>query len=326
MRAVVIDRFGGADAARLAEHIAVPSPGAGEVLIAVRCAALNPADWKLREGWLRSAFVPDFPYVLGFDAAGIVVAHGEGVSGPAIGARVVAKTAVGRGGAGGLAAYVTVPAYLVCPLPDAVSFEQAATLPTAGITAWEALFDTGRLAVGQSVLINGGGGGTGSFAIQLARSVGARVSATGSPANHDYLRALGAEPTIDYRRDDLAEAVKMHFPGGVDLLIDTVGQGALARPLDCIRDGGAFVTIGTLVAGEPRPAPERGIRVETATSSREREAGQLAALVAAMADGRIASPAIEIVPAIHAAEAIEQVRKGHVRGKILLRFGPEDKR
>lgn len=326
MRAVVIDRFGGADAVRLAEDIATPSPGAGEVLIAVRLAALNPADWKLREGWLQAAFLPDFPYVLGFDAAGTVIAHGAGVGAPAIGARVVAKTAVGRGGAGSFADYVTVPTHLACPLPADVSFEQAATLPTAGITAWEALFDTGRLAAGQSVLVNGGGGGTGSFAIQLARDAGARVGATGSPANHDYLRVLGAELALDYGREDLTEAVTDHFPGGVDLLIDTVGQGALARPLDAIRDGGAFVTIGTLVTDEPRPARVRGIWIETATSRRDREAGQLSALVTMLSSGRIVPPAIEIIQPARAAEAIERLREGHVRGKILLRFGDEDAR
>jgi len=126
MRAVVIDRFGGVDAVRLAHDIAAPLPGPGEVRIAVRFAALNPADWKLREGWLQSAFAPRFPYVLGFDAAGIVVAQGEGVRAPAIGDRVVAKTVVGRGGAGGLAEYVTVPGHLACPLPDAVPFAHAA--------------------------------------------------------------------------------------------------------------------------------------------------------------------------------------------------------
>ena len=152
-----------------------------------------------------------------------------------------------------------MPAHLACPLPDAIPFAHAATLPTAGISAWEALFDTGRLDAGQSVLVNGGGGGTGSFAIQLARAAGARIAATGSPAGHNYLRAIGAELALDYRRDDLAQAVTGHFPGGVDLVIDTVGQGALADPLDCIRDGGAFVSIGTLVADEPRPAPARGI-------------------------------------------------------------------
>jgi NADPH:quinone reductase-like Zn-dependent oxidoreductase len=199
-------------------------------------------------------------------------------------------------------------------------------LPTAGITAWEALFDTGRLAAGQSVLVNGGGGGTGSFAIQLARDAGARVGATGSPANHNYLRALGAELALDYRREDLTEAVTDHFPGGVDLLIDTVGQGALARPLDAIRDGGAFVTIGTLVADEPRPARVRGIWIETATSRRDREAGQLSALVTMLSSGRIVPPAIEIIQPARAAEAIERLREGHVRGKILLRFGDKDAR
>jgi NADPH2:quinone reductase len=327
MKAVAISRYGGPSTVRVVD---LPSPGLapGEVRIFVRAAGLNPADWKLADGWLRDGFEPTFPYALGFDAAGVIAECGDGVEALQVGDRVVAKTAVGRGGAGACAQETVVPAHLVCPLPDTIDFVEAAALPTAGITAWEALFDAGCLTAGQSLLVNGGAGGTGSFLIQLARMAAARVIATASPVNHAYVQSLGAALAIDYRRDDLAAAVTAWCPGGVDLLIDTVGRGRLACPLECIRDGGVFITIGTLVRDEPRPSAEiarqRGIRMATATSSRSREAGQLRALVEALADRRIVPPAIETLPAHRAAEALERLRQGHVRGKLILTLGESD--
>lgn len=320
MKAAVIDGYGGASAVRIAD-LAPPVPGRGEIGIAVHAAGLNPADWKLAEGWLAPSFAPSFPYALGFDAAGIVSALGEGAAGHRIGDRVVAKTAVGRGGAGGCAGHVTVAAHLACRLPDTLGFAEAAALPTAGITAWEALFEAGRLGKWQSILVHGGAGGIGSIAIQLARMAGARIAATARPANHAYLLALGADYAIDYR-NDVPAAVHGRFGGQVDLLLDTVGQGTLDRPLAMIRDGGTLVVIGTLVADEPRPpadeALRRGIRVVTAMSSRAREGAQLRALVDALASGRIRPPAIETLRLAQAAEALARIKAGHVRGKLVL--------
>jgi NADPH:quinone reductase-like Zn-dependent oxidoreductase len=326
MKAAVIDDYRGAEAVRIAE-LAAPLTAADQIGIAVHAAGLNPADWKLTEGWLKGAFTPPFPYALGFDAAGVVVEVGADVTDHRIGDRVVAKTAVGRGGAGGCAGRVSVPAHLACSLPLSIGFIEAAALPTAGITAWEALFEVGALQAGQTVLVNGGAGGTGSVAIQLARMAGARVAATARPANHEYLRALGAECAVDYRGDIVA-AVTAHFRRRVDLLLDTVGQGALAQPLDAVRDGGALVIIGTLVVDEPRPSVEdarrRNIRVATAMSNREREGGQLRTLIGAMGDGRIKPPAIEALPLARASEALMRLKQGHVRGKLVLTLNEQD--
>jgi NADPH:quinone reductase-like Zn-dependent oxidoreductase len=327
MKAAVIDGYHGAAAVRIGD-VPPPPVTAGQIGIAVHAAGLNPADWKLAEGWLKDTFTPVFPYALGFDAAGVIVDIGEGVWEHSIGDRVVAKTAVGRGGAGGCVGRVSVAAHLACPLPPDLGFTEAAALPTTGITAWEALFEVGTLRAGETVLINGGAGGTGSIAIQLARMAGARVAATASPANHKYLRTLGAECAIDYR-EDVGAAARTHFGGGVDLLLDTVGQGALVQPLEMIRNGGVLVVIGTLVADEPRPSTEdarrRNIRVATAMSNREREGGQLRALVASIGDGRITPPAIEALPLAQAAEALMRLKQGHVRGKLVLTLDERDR-
>ena len=321
MKAVAITGFGGADRVRITE-MGAPLPGPGMVSIEARAAGLNPADWKLREGWLSDGFVPDFPFALGFDVAGIVIECGPGVANVSVGDRIVAKTAVGRGGAGGCAQLVTVPSHLAWRIDDHISLEQAAAIPTAGITAWEALFAVARIEPGQRVFINGGAGGTGSFAIAIARMAGARVAATARSENHPYLKHLGAEIAFDYRAPDLVDIVRAQYPEGFDLLLDTVGQGALRNPLALVRDGGAMVTIGTLVRDEPRPAPDRGIRIETAMSSREREAAQLAALVGAIGSGRLALPEIDVIPARNAAAAIERLKAGHVRGKLILSLLP----
>jgi len=321
VKAVAITGFGGADRVRITE-MGAPLPGPGMVSIEARAAGLNPADWKLREGWLSDGFVPDFPFALGFDVAGIVIECGPGVANVSVGDRIVAKTAVGRGGAGGCAQLVTVPSHLAWRIDDHISLEQAAAIPTAGITAWEALFAVARIEPGQRVFINGGAGGTGSFAIAIARMAGARVAATARSENHPYLKHLGAEIAFDYRAPDLVDIVRAQYPEGFDLLLDTVGQGALRNPLALVRDGGAMVTIGTLVRDEPRPAPDRGIRIETAMSSREREAAQLAALVGAIGSGRLALPEIDVIPARNAAAAIERLKAGHVRGKLILSLLP----
>ena len=311
MKAVVIDRFGGADAVRIAD-VPRPVPAEGEVLVAMRAASINPADWKLREGWLRAAHEPVFPYVLGFDGAGVVVESGQ---------RVAVKSAVGRGGHGTMAEFATVPAHLAAPLPDTIDFFDAAAVPTAGITAWEMVFEAGRVAPGHRVLVNGGAGGTGSLAVQLARMAGAEVAATAGPENLDYLRSLGAA-AIDYRAGNVEAAVRRLFPNGLDTILDTVGQGALAEPLAMLRGGGRLITVATLVEGEIRPDPSeaerRGIAVVTATSDRSREGEQLRNLIEALAAGHIAWPAVDVVPATDASAAIERVRQGHVRGKIVL--------
>lgn len=321
MRAMVIDRFGGADELHPAE-LPQPQAAAGEVLIRVAYAGVNPADWKIREGWLQQFFQYRFPFVLGFDAAGVVAALGAGVSGLRVGDRVVTSSNQGKGVWGTYAEYVVSDADRVVRLPDGVGLAAAAALPTAGITSWEALFDVGGLRAGQSVLVNGGAGGMGSWCIPLAKMAGARVAATCGPANLDYVRELGADLVIDYRAQDVAAAVRVWAPEGLDLIVDTVGQGTLLQGVELVKRGGTIAPIGTLIAGEPQPdaarAAARGVRIVPTMSSFERQGRQLRSLVEALAQGRIRAPAIEVLPLEAAAEAQRRVQAGHVRGKLLL--------
>jgi NADPH2:quinone reductase len=321
MRAMVIDAFGGPEVLHMAT-IEKPLAKPGTVVVEVAYAGVNPADWKAREGWLARYFNYQFPFVVGFDATGLVSEVGEGVTGLSIGDRVVTASNQGKGERGSYAQFVASDRERVVRLPDGISLRDAASLPTAGITAWEAVFDVGNTIAGQHVLINGGAGGTGSFAIQLAKMAGAKVAATCGPGNMDYVRSLGADLAIDYRVGDVRNAVKEWAPGGVDLIVDTVGQGSLLDSIEMIVSGGILAPIGTLIAGEPMPDPARaaslGVRIVPTIADFSRQERQLNALVAALVDGRIRVPEIAVLPLDQAAEAHRRVAAGHVRGKILL--------
>ncbi|WP_240334400.1 NADP-dependent oxidoreductase [Sphingobium estronivorans] len=318
---MVLDQFGGPDVLRLGE-IERPRPAPGNVVVQVAFAGVNPADWKVREGWLSSFLTYGFPFVLGFDAAGIVAEIGEGVSGLAVGDRVVVACNQGRGERGSYADYVASDVERVVKLPDHLSLRDAAALPTAGMTAWEAVFDVGGVASGQKVLVNGGAGGTGSYAIQLAKVAGAQVAATCGPHNLDYVRGLGADLAIDYRQGGVLDAVRAWAPDGVDLVIDTVGQGSLLDAVEMVKRGGLIVPITTLIANEPMADAARaealGVKLAVASSTFPNQERQLKALVDTLARGVIRTPDIHVMPLEAAAQAHEQVAAGHVRGKILL--------
>lgn len=321
MQAMVLDQFGGPEVLHMAE-IERPEATPGQVVIQVAYVSVNPADWKAREGWLAQYFQYQFPFVVGFDAAGVVAAVGEGVTGLAVGDRVVTPGNQGMGERGSYAEYVRSAAERVIPLPANVTFLQAATLPTAGMTAWKAVFDNGQVGPGQKVVVNGGAGGTGSFAIQLARMAGAEVATTCSAGNFEYVRELGASHAIDYRAGSVVEAIRAWAPGGVDLIVDTVGQGTFVDTIETVRRGGVICPIGTLIADEAPYDPARltaaGVSVIPTISDFESQPRQLAGLVEALSSGRIRVPDHVIMPLAEAGRAHALVQAGHVRGKILL--------
>ncbi len=321
MRAMIIERFGGPEVLQAGE-IERPSARAGEVVVQVAYAGVNPADWKVREGWLASFIEYRFPFVLGFDAAGIVAEVGEGVDELRPGDRVVAATNQGLGERGAYAQYVVAVAERVAKLAPEVSLRDAATLPTAGMTAWEAVFDVGGTKAGSRVLVHGGAGGTGGFAIQLARMAGARVAATCGPANLDYVRRLGAERAIDYRAGNVLEAVREWAPVGVDLVVDTVGQGTLLDAPAITRRGGIVAPIATLVPNEPgidaQLVQSQGVQLRPTTSTYPNQPRQLRALAAALVNGGIRAPETTVMPLAEAADAHRRIQQGHVRGKIVL--------
>ena len=321
MQAMVLDRFGGPEVLHMAA-IERPRAAPGGVIVQVAYAGVNPADWKTRKGWLAPFFEYQFPFVLGFDAAGVVAEIGDGITDLAVGDRVVTASNMGRGERGTYAQYVASDRERVVKLPDSVRFTDAAAMPTAGVTCWEALFDVGGTKEGSTVLINGGAGGMGSYGIQLAKMVGANVAATCGPANIDYVRELGADLPIDYRQGGVLDKVRQWAPDGVDLVVDTVGQGTLLDSIDMVKRGGLVTPIATLIADEQMPdaerAAERGVSIVPTMSNYANQGRQLTALVEALAKGRIRAPQIDSLPLDQAPEAHRRLESGHVRGKIVL--------
>lgn len=323
MYAMIIEETGGPEVLKL-DEVPTPTPQAGEVLIQVACAGVNPADWKNRQGLLAAYRPYFFPYIIGFDAAGVVAAVGAGVSDFKPGDRVFTPTNHGQGGQGSYAQYTLANRDRVARIPDGLSFEEAAALPVAALTAWQALFDRGGLGAGQQVLIHGGSGGLGGFAVQFARWAGAHVAATCSTANVEYLQGLGVERVIDYRCEDITAAVGNWAPGGLDFLLDAVGVSSLPNALDLVKPGGTLVSIPTLVddgdfAAAAAAAQAKGVTRIFSTMDDIDCAATLRTIAELLADGTISLPPIRVLPLAEAAEAHRIIQSGHNRGKLVLK-------
>jgi NADPH:quinone reductase-like Zn-dependent oxidoreductase len=297
VKAVVIHETGDPDVLRYEEPDR-PEPGDGEVLVRVRAASVNPADWKDRRGFMDRPL----PRVLGIDMSGTVeISRADGF---AEGDRVFGMSATGA-----YAEYSTASAAAIAKKPEGVSHEQAATIPVAGVTAWQALFDRGGLHSGQTALVAGAAGGVGHFAVQFAKVAGARSIGTGSARNRDFVLGLGADEYVDYTREDVGEAVR-----GADVALDTVGGDATAPLLPSVREGGILVTI----AGAPpeEAARERGVRAELLVNSPKPE--QLARIAELVAGGDVRVEIAEAMPLADAKRAHQLSESGHVRGKLVL--------
>lgn len=316
MRAMVIDGFGGADHLHPAE-LPEPAAAAGEVLIRILAAGVNPVDWKIREGYLAAMFPHRFPLIPGWDAAGTVAALGVDVADFAVGDRVWAycRKPIVQGGT--YAEFVVMTARDVAAMPVHLDFEHAAAMPLVGLTSWQALFDAAGLIAGQSVLIHAGAGGIGSIAVQLAKNAGARVVATAGPQNRTYVRDLGADHVVDYTAGDFVPAVRALFPEGVDVVFDTIGGETQTRSYQALRRNGCLISI----VDEPRLEEADGFGVRAAFVFVSPNGNQLRKLAAMIDAGDIRPPAISVMPLSAAAEAQRLSQQGHVRGKIVLKVG-----
>jgi NADPH:quinone reductase-like Zn-dependent oxidoreductase len=232
VKAVVIDGYGSTDRLSLRE-IDKPAPGPKQVLLRVRATSVNPIDWKLRKGMLRFVRPLSFPFILGFDAAGVVEEVGSGVTRWRSGDAVYAS--IRRGGC--YAEYVAASESALAPKPDNLSFEEAAAVPVAALTALQAFRDKAALKAGDRVLINGASGGVGAFAVQVAVALGGRVTAVTSTRNLELVRQLGAERVIDYTREDFASRDEMY-----DVVFDVVPNRSFGTCSRVLVPTGIYVT------------------------------------------------------------------------------------
>ena len=234
MKAVQIQGFGDRSALEL-NSIAIPTPAENEVLIKVKSASVNPVDWKIREGYLQPLLNHPLPLTLGWDVSGEVVAIGEKVSTLKVGDAVYSRPDIAKSGS--YAEYQTVAADEVALKPASLSWQEAAGVPLAALTAWQALYETAKLEAGERVLIHAGSGAVGQFAIQLAKLRGAYVYTTTSARNTDLVMSLGADQSIDYREEDFSEL------RDIDVVFDTIGAETQANSWQTLKQGGRLVSI-----------------------------------------------------------------------------------
>lgn len=332
MKASAIHEYGGAERFELIQ-LPVPDVKAGEVLIRVAFAGINPADWKYREGMLAQHVQIPFPGVLGNDVSGVVVEVGEGVSQFSPGDRVFAFTNISKGGLGAYAEHTAVDEDRIALVPAEVSLKSAAVIPTAGLTGWQNLLreDRGHLQAGQKVLINGGSGGLGSYAIQFAKWAGAEVAATCGPDNLDYVQSLGADLVIDYRNKNISDELAKWAPQGVDIILDTVGAKSLPDALNMIKKGGKLVSVPTMdanmdgdVASDIAEAARLGISKIFDFCTLESCGNDFSRIVSLLAEGKITDPTIETFSIDAVRDAHKKQEAGHVQGKLVLEVAGEN--
>jgi NADPH:quinone reductase-like Zn-dependent oxidoreductase len=300
MKASFFRAFGGPEVLEYGE-LPDPVPAPGEVLVAVRAASVNAADWKMRRG----GYGPQpFPHVPGRDFSGVVL---ESAGDFEPGDEVFGVCEVPREGA--YAETIAIREAIVARKPEQLSHVQAAAIGLIGLTAVVSIEDTLKLRRGETILIQGGAGGVAGFAIALARHLGARVVTTASAANHDYVRRLGADQAIDYRSQDFAKVVK-----DVDAVFDTVGGEVTPRSFAVLRTGGRLATIAQFGAA-PSPRPD----VKSLRPKVDRDRPHLERAAALVVQGAVPLPAIAEYPLAQAAEAHRVSEGRHLRGKLVLR-------
>ncbi|WP_416407183.1 NADP-dependent oxidoreductase [Agrobacterium rosae] len=304
-RALRLQTYGGPETMTV-DQVAVSEPGPGEVLVAVKAAAVNGIDWKIREGHLRERFKLTLPATLGIEIAGVVLRIGHGVTQFKAGDRVLAAL----GGVGAYTDFLVVDAAKLVLTPEGLSDIEAAAIPVAAMTAWHVIQAVDFDLSGRRVLIQGAAGGVGGFAVQFAKATGAFVYGTASTNSLQHVLNLGADEVIDYRTQTLE-----HLAGQIDFVVDTVGGKALDQSWALLSPGGLLVSIAAPDAVSRAPEARRGVFL-----SNKPDTARLAAIAQQVADGKLKSTVAEIVGFEDLASAIERNRTGHRPGKIVADF------
>lgn len=307
MKAIVIEQYGGAE--ELVEK-SLPKPVIqdNQVLIEMHATSINPIDWKVREGYMKEMIPFEFPLILGWDAAGVVSEIGKDVTNFKVGDEVFARPAMPSGT---YSEYVAVEEDLVALKPKSLSFEEAASVPLAGLTAWQCLVDFGQVKEGDKVLIHAGSGGVGSFGIQIAKSFGAHVISTASGKNEAFLKELGVDEFINYETTDFTEVLQ-----DVDLVVDTMGGDILDKSQSVIKKGGRLVSI----TGQPDAEKAEANQITAESLWLNPNGKQLAELGELMEQGKVKAQVGHTFPltADGVREAHELSATHHAKGKIVI--------
>ncbi len=313
MKAVVMHTYGGPEVLKY-EEVARPVPKEDEILIRVIAASVNPVDVAIRSGKFAKYFHTDLPLIPGMDASGIVEKTGAKIVKFKTGDPVYAFFTLER--EGGYAQFVIAKANEIAVKPKALSYEEAAAVPAVGSTAWQALIETAKLEAAQTVLIQGGSGGVGHCAIQIAKARGAHVIATASTNNQDFLKKMGADEAIDYTKTKFEDVVK-----DVDVVLDAVGGETLARSYGVVKKGGIIVSI----ADEPDEAVLKAHGIRGVSISAVPKASVLEELTALIDAKKLMPVVSKTFPLAEVAKAQEAIATRHTRGKIVLKVAEETK-
>ncbi|MFF7793329.1 zinc-binding dehydrogenase [Streptomyces sp. NPDC007991] len=305
MKAISYSRYGGPEVLAFGE-VRDPKVGPDSVLVKVRAAAVNPVDWKAREGYLDAILAPVFPVVPGWDVSGVVVRPGVAVSEFDVGDEVIGYVREDFLSRGTFAEYVAAPLRTLAPKPRNLSFEEAAGLPLTGLTAYQVLLKMLQVKRGETVLVHAAAGGVGSIAVQLAAHFGARVIGTASEANHDFVRGLGGEP-VTYG-EGLGERLRGLAPGGVDAVFDTVGGDTLKISANLLAPEGRLVSIAD------NDVVNYGGRYHFVRPDAE----DLRRLSELAEQGVVSVHVSQTFPLERAADAHRLSEKGRTRGKIVV--------
>lgn len=303
INAIRVHHYGDTDQLKL-EQIPQPEPQEGEVLVRVHAAGVNPLDWKIRAGWGKDTLPITFPYVPGRDFSGVVEKIGPGVTAFQPGQEVF-----GQSLRGSYAQYTLAPVNTLALKPKTLSFDEAATIPIGATTAWQGILDQGNLQPGQRVLILGGAGGVGHFAVQFARRTGAQVISTASPGNVEYVRELGAEMVVDYIGTRVADVVH-----DIDLVFDTVGGEAQVSAWPTLKRGGTLITL----VGQPDEAKASELGVHAKLISAHTSSELLGTFAHLIDEGQVKVTIAATFPLSEAAAAHQLSESGHGRGRIVL--------
>lgn len=303
MKAVQVRQWGGYDAT-VVEDVERPQPAAGEVLVRVRATSVNPLDWSIREGYLQEYV--SLPYRLGSDVSGDIEAIGEGVEGLQVGTPVYGMKGL-RGG--GYAEYTTMLPSELAAKPASLDYKEAAAVPHAALTAWQALFDIAQIQAGQKVLIHAAAGGVGHYAVQFAKLKGAYVIGTGSAKNEEFVRGLGADEFIDYPNIPFESVVK-----DADVVFDTVGYDTTARSCGVLKSGGTLVCIVT----PPPPEVAAQHNVVVKFYGAHPDSAQLSEIGKLIDEGKVKPSISQVLQIDQVQEALQISQSRHVRGKLVL--------
>lgn len=290
-----------------------PEAGEGEVLVRVKAAGVNPVDAAVAKGMLKDAIPGEFPLIPGWDVAGVVEETGYAARRFQAGDEVYAYARRPLIKHGTFAEYISLPEAYLAERPTNISMEEAGGIPLVGLTAYQSIFDFGELKKDQTLLILGASGGVGTLAIQLAKSVGANVIGVASEANHDYMKELGADITIDYNDHHVGEAVKKAQPEGVDLIFHCSRGDSFAQVMETgvLKDGGKIASI-------TKSKPDISDDIEFKYVFVEPNSEQLEHIAALADNGKIRVPISKTYTLEETGQALQEIEKLHTRGKLII--------